>query len=409
VSQPNSIPGSDRIGGEAAPGFERVREAFERHCGDLGGGGGAFAAFVDTQNVVNLYAGDAKPRIPWGPETLGVLFSATKALSTVCAQILADRGQLDIDQPVATYWPEFARHGKEAVKVRHVLTHTAGVLELPGYADLLNWTGAGFDEYEEIGRRLEDARLCWTPGTRSGYHAATFGWLLARLVQLITGRSLGAFFAEMVAKPLDVELRIGTPEHYHSRIPIFSNISSARPSDPERARVWDIWHDPDTLSGKAFLAKKDGNAFDHMPDLMNNPRILAAEVAASNATGTALDLARFYAVLACGGELGRVRLLSRERVFEWAKEQTKGIDAISLMPWRWALGYHLQSDALTANGRRPGPFGPNLSNAFGHVGYGGQVGGADPERHVAVAFLRNQLTDNFRLPGILVQSLYEAL
>jgi len=279
------------------------------------------------------------------------VYSFPQPLSTVCAQILADRGQLDIDQPVAKYWPEFARHGKEVVKVRHVLTHTAGVLELPGYANLLTWAGGGFDEYEEIGRRLEDAKLCWVPGTRSGYHAATFGWLLARLVQLITGRSLGAFFAETVAKPLGIDLRIGTPEHYHSRIPIFSNISSARPSDPERARIWDIWHDPETLSGKAFLAKKDGNAFDHMSNLMNNPQILAAEVAASNATGAALDLARFYAVLACGGELDQVRLLSRERVCEWAKEQTKGnrrdlVDAV-------ALGFGLSLAIRRSHRERP--------------------------------------------------------
>ena len=409
MSQLSKMQSSDLIGGEVAPEFESVREAFERHCGDLGKGGGGFAAFIDDQKVVDLYAGEARPGVPWGPETLGVLFSTTKALSTICTQILADCGQLDIDQPVATYWPAFAKHGKETVSVRHILSHTSGILELPGYADLLTWDGAGFDQYEEISHRLENARLCWPPGTRHGYQAATFGWLVARLVQLITGRSLGAFFAESVAKPLGLELRIGTPERHHSRIPNFSNTSSVRPNDPERARIWDIWHDPNTLSGKAFLAKKDGNAFDHMPRLMNNPRILAAEIGASNATGAAHDLAQFFAVLACGGELGGVRLLSRERVFEWAREQTRGIDAVSLMPWRWALGYHLQSDALTASGHRSGPFGPNLNGAFGHVGFGGQVGGADPQRRVAMAFLRNELTDNFRLPSVLVQSLYERL
>jgi CubicO group peptidase (beta-lactamase class C family) len=408
MSHSLSIRDPGQVEGTVAPGFEPVWDAFEHNRRDLGDGGGGFAAFADGQQIVDLYAGEARPGVRWGPQTLGVLFSATKGLTTICAQILSDRGELDIDQPVAAYWPDFARHGKETVKVRHVLSHTAGVLELPGYQNLLTWNGAGFDEYEEISRRLEDARLCWTPGTRQGYHAATFGWILAKLIQIIAGQTLGAFFAEVVAQPLSVELRIGTPERYHSRVPIFSDKFS-RPSDPDRAKIWDIWHDPGTLAGKSFLAMKDGNGFDHMPELMNNPRILAAEIGTANATGSARDLARLYALLACGGELGTHRLLSRERVLEWAKEQAGGIDSVSLMPWRWALGYHLQSAALTANGRWPGPFGPNLESAFGHVGHGGQVGGADPERHVAVAFLRNQLTDSFRLPSMLVQAVYQCL
>jgi CubicO group peptidase (beta-lactamase class C family) len=398
-----------RTGGYITSGFERVQAAFELNCEDLGGGGGAFAAYVEDQLVVDLYARNARPGVTWGPETLSVLFSATKGLTTLCAQILADTGRLDIDLPVAAYWPEFARNGKEEVKVRHILNHTAGLLELPGYAHLLTWDGAGFDAYDEIARRLEDARLCWSPGSRQGYHAATFGWVLARLIYLITGKSLGSYFAEAVAEPLNVELRIGTPDRYHTRIPFFSDVSTARPSDPERAKIWDIWHDPESFSGKSFLAKKDGNGFDHMADLMNKPRILAAEVGGANATGAARDLARVYALLACGGTLGTAHLLSHERVFEWAQEQTRGIDAVSLMPWRWALGYHLQSDALTVGGRRPGPFGPNVAAAFGHVGYGGQVGGADPEHRVAVAFLRNELTDSFRLPSLLAEAVYQCL
>ncbi len=397
------------IRGEVASGFAPVRTVFQNNLRDLGRGGGGFAAYVNGQLVVDLYAGEARPGVRWGPETLAVLFSATKGLATFCTQLLAEQGRLDIDQPVAAYWPEFSRHGKDAVKVRHVLSHTCGLIELPGYADLLGWDGSGFDAYEEIGRRLQDAKLSWASGTRQGYHAATFGWILAELVRRITGKTLGTYFAEEVAAPLELELRIGTPHRYHDRVPIFTDVSNTRPQDPERAKVWDIWHDPNSLSGKSFLAKDDGNGFDHMYALMNMGRILEAEIGGANATGRVRDLARVYAVLACGGKLGAVRLLSPERIQEWAQVQTSDIDAVSLMPWCWALGYHLQSDALTAAGRRPGPFGPNLTEAFGHVGYGGQVGAADPSRRVAIAFLRNELTDSFRLPTLLAQALYGCL
>ena len=399
----------DQVRGEVASGFAGVRTAFQANLRDLGEGGGGFAAYVNGQLVADLYAGQARPRVEWESETLGVLFSATKGLTTFCVQTLADQGKLDIDQPIAAHWPEFARNGKGGVKVKHVLSHTAGLLELPRYAELLGWDGSGFDAYEEIARRLEDATLSWAPGTRQGYHAATFGWILAELVHRITGKSLGTYFAEAVARPLGVELRIGTPNPHHHRIPIFTDVSNVRPQDSERAKVWDIWHDPSSFSGKSFLAKGDGNGFDHMHALMNMRRILEAEIGCANATGRVRDLARLYALLACGGLLGEVRLLSRERVHEWGQVQTTGIDCVSLMPWRWALGYHLQSDALTAGGRRPGPFGPNVSEAFGHVGYGGQVGGADPAQRVSFAFLRNELTDNFRLPSLLVQALYDCL
>jgi CubicO group peptidase (beta-lactamase class C family) len=397
------------IHGATEPGFETVREVFYANRAALGTGGGAFAACVDGNLVVDLYAGEARHGVPWSAETLGVLFSATKGLTTLCAQILADRGLLDIEQPVAFYWPEFARNGKQHVTVRQVLDHSSGVIEIPGYADLFQWDGSGFDRYQEVCNRLENATVAWPPGTRHGYHAATFGYLLGKLIRIVSGKSLGTFFAESVAGPLQVEVRIGTPKHVHWRVPEFSDTSLGRPTDPDRARVWDAWHDPTTLSGKSFLAKSDGNGLDHIASMMNRTNTLEAELGTSNATGTARDLARVYAALACGGELGPARLLSRERIVEWSRESFNGIDAASLIPWRWALGYHLQSAALTLGGRQPGPFGPNIDGAFGHVGHGGQAGAADPERRVSIAFLRNQLSASFRLPALLTHALYQCL
>ncbi len=397
------------VRGHVHAGFEAVRELLQREQGLLADGGGAFAVFADGECIINLYAGEARPGVPWDAETLPILFSATKGLTTLCAQVLTHQGRLDINRRVADYWPRFEKGGKDKILVRHILSHTSGVVEVPGYQELFHWDGRGFDQREEIARRLEGASPLWEPGARHGYHATTYGWLVGRLVELITGKSLGEFFAEAVAGPLGLALRIGTPSILHSRIPFFTDSSTARPADPERARIWDTCHDPTTVSGRAFLAMPDGNAFDHMASLMNNPMIQATEVGAGNATGTAYDLARMYAWLACGGVLEGKPLLSAQIIREWAREQASGVDAVSLIPWRWTLGYHLQSAALTAGGKRPGPFGPNLDTAFGHVGYGGQSGGSDCNRRLSFAFLRNHLVDNFKLPGLLLSAVYQHL
>jgi len=400
--------GSD-VRGTADPNFESVREVFHANKAALGTGGGAFAAYVDGDLVVDLYAGEARPGVPWSADTLGVLFSATKALTTLCAQILADRALLDIGQPVAYYWPGFAQNGKQQVTIRQVLNHSSGVIEIPGYAGLFQWDGSGFDQHEEVWDRLEHATPAWPPGTHHGYHAATFGYVIAKLIYAVSRTTLGAFFAGSVASDLQVEVRIGTPEHFHPRVPQFADISRARPADLRRASLWDTWHDPGTLSGKSFLAKSDGNGLDFIGSMMNRGRILSAEIGTSNATGTAGDIARIFAALACGGELGGVTLLSRERTAEWSRESFNGLDAVSLLPWRWALGYHLQSAALLPAGHATGPFGPNIDGAFGHVGHGGQVVAADPQRRVSIAFLRNHLTEGFRLPVMLTEALYRCL
>src|SRR3954469_25896568 len=193
------------------PGYELVRDVFLREKGSLGIGGGGYCAYVDGRPVVDLWAGESQPGVPWERGTTTIIMSATKGFAAMCVQLLADRGQIDLEAPVATYWPEFAQNGKERVLVRHVLLHTAGVLSYEGQNDVTRLDATGWDSYEAISAGLAAAAPEWEPGTRHGYHALSVGWLLAEIVRRVSGRSLGQYFVDEIAGPLGLEAWIGTP------------------------------------------------------------------------------------------------------------------------------------------------------------------------------------------------------
>ena len=194
--------------GLCKPGYEAVREAFEANFEDGGELGASVAMTVDGEQVVDLWAGDAdESGRPWVEDTIVNVYSSTKTMAALCVLMLSDRGLIDLDAPVADYWPEFARNGKDGVLVRHVMSHSAG---LPGFdpplaiADLYDW--------ETVRANLEAAAPWWEPGTQVGYHAVTQGYLQGELVRRVDGRSLGTFFREEVAGPLDADFHIGLPE-----------------------------------------------------------------------------------------------------------------------------------------------------------------------------------------------------
>lgn len=389
--------------GHVTAGFEPVADAFAAL--DFGSGGGAFAAVVDGALVADLWTGVRVPGVPWGQDTRAVLMSATKGLTTLCAQLLVDRGLLALEQPVAAYWPEFASNGKEGVLVRHVLSHTSGVVHLPGYDELLSWDGAGWDDGEEITARLAKARPAWKPGSQHGYHALTFGWLVGEVVRRVAGMSLGEFFAAEVAKPLGLDAAIGTPLADQGRVAVPSPAPELD-LPPEIAALFASWNDPATVQGQAFFAGPEGNVITNIAAFMSHPRVLAAELGGSNGTATASSLARMYALLACEGELDGVRVLSPEVVGLFAREQAFGPDAIGIVPFRWALGYsrHQPSELPGV----PDQMGPN-DEAFGHGGLGGQLGFADPVARVGVGFVRSHLEAPHISAGFVVDALYRCL
>jgi CubicO group peptidase (beta-lactamase class C family) len=395
------------VSGTCAPGFDDVRDVFARHVAQLGDGGGAFCAYVGGSPVADLWAGTARPGVPWERDTLAVLMSSTKGMTALVAQMLEARGELDIEAPVASYWPGFATNGKDAITVRHVLTHTAGLVGLPGHAEFITWDGDGWGMYDEIARRLETATPAWKPGTAIGYHAITYGWLMGEVIFRITGRRVGVLFKEWIADPLGLDARIGTPASEHDRIAwVLDEDYSKIPADmqPLIETYMAMLRDPSTLAGQAFMGTETDSLVEKVETFARSPKVWQIELPAGNGTSTARALARMYAVLANGGELDGVRLLPEESVRRWGAEQYRGWQQLAPIEMAQALGYHNNLPGMGA----PAPFGPN-DKAFGHGGMGGQIGCCDVDDNVAIGFVRNHLSSVSTLSADLIAAVYAKL
>jgi CubicO group peptidase (beta-lactamase class C family) len=402
--------------GEVAPGFERVRDAFASRLDDLELGGGAFCAFVHGEKVVDLWAGQATSGVPWRQDTMATVMSCTKGLAALCMQILHDRGQLDVDAPVATYWPEFAQAGKGDALVRHVLTHTVGVLGFREPGSLLGWDGTGWDAHDQIAARLAAARPAWRPGSKIGYHAMSFGWLTAELVRRVTGRSIGTFFRDEVAKPLGVDGWIGTPVEEQERVaPVIRWSYDRLPRDVVELDRMTREHmsRPETLLAQAAIHMHGSTVFDNISTFMNDPRVRALEIPAANASATARGLARTYAMLSMNGALDGVRIVSPESVKVFGAHAASGPSSVE-PAWRLpggrripppAMAYALGYERNVAPVGQPGRFGPS-AEAFGHTGLGGQVGFCDPTNGIGVGFVRSHLSFSQELSVVLVDALY---
>ncbi|MFF0774636.1 serine hydrolase domain-containing protein [Nonomuraea wenchangensis] len=369
------------ISGDTAPGFEPVREAF---AANLTGGheaGAAVAVYLHGRPVVDLWGGLADPATgrPWERDTLQVVFSTTKAVTAACALLLAQRGELDLDAPVARYWPEFAAHGKDRIPVRWLLTHQAG---LPAVDRPL--TKADAIAGTPVVEALAAQRPYWEPGTAHGYHAHTYGWLVGEVVRRVSGRSLGTFLAEEIAAPLGLDLWIGLPKsqaHRVSRLvttPIDFDALAAVDLDaiPEPMReVMAAFADPASLTTRAVTL--------FAPPLNHDdPEEQHAEMPATNGICTARALARFYAALI--GEVDGHRVLTPATLAAATKEQVSGVDQILRAPVRIATGFGLPT---------PDAFW-HSPTAFGFSGYGGSIGYADPATGLAFAYVMNRIEDN---------------
>lgn len=369
------------VSGYVAPGFERVREEFARGFVEGDEVGAAVAAYVGGRAVVDLWGGEARPGVPWQEDTLGSVFSTTKGPTALTVQMLADRGQLDLEAQVAEYWPSFAAAGKEQVTVRQVLNHTSGVITFP-YLDLLH-DPAAWGAVDTINARIAAAAPMWTPGEMHGYHALTFGWILGEVVTAVTGRSLGTVWWEEVAAPLGLDFWIGLPAAEHGRV---ADLIDAEPPTHPALVTYLAAFNPETWTGQAHLVG-DGGVL-AVAEVFNLPVVRSAEIPAGGGIGTARSLARMYGALADGGRLDGVSLVSPASIAAHTTEQVRGPDAVLLVETRFALGYALPTELS--------PLGPH-DEAFGHGGLGGSLGFADPSTGVGFAYVPNQL--RFVAPG----------
>ncbi len=394
---------SHNIAGLVEPGFEPVRDAFARNFEEGNEIGSAFCVHVDGRKVVDLTGGsfDAAGSRPYGPDALQLVFSSTKGATAVCANLLAQRGLLDLDAPVTTYWPEFAQAGKGSMPVRYLLCHQSAVPAVDrrlSPEELQAWT--------PIIDALAEQTPFWEPGTAHGYHALSYGYLVGEVVRRITGKSLGTFFADEVAGPLGLEFFIGLPEEYEDRV---SPIVGA---NFEGAGTGDSGASGGALEGYAStLVARSLNLGGAIRDRdwMNQRAWHAAEMPGGNGITNAASLSRLYAALIGPLDDGpREALLTKAQVERARTPLTSGPDQVFA-----SVGFTLEQKKIGLGFWRSSPvtlFGGEGS--FGHGGAGGSYGFADPENHLAVGYVMNKMAMEFvgdaRSHG-LVKAVYEAV
>ncbi|WP_413757952.1 serine hydrolase domain-containing protein [Streptomyces sp. MMBL 11-3] len=366
------------IHGEVAAGFEPVREAFAANFAQHGDIGAAVCVYQHGRPVVDLWGGVADPETdrPWTRDTLQLVYSATKGATATAAHMLAERGALDLDAPVAKYWPEFAANGKADIPVRWLLSHQAGLIALDQPVPLneaLAW--------HPMAAALAAQRPQWTPGTAHGYHGRTWGWLVGEVIRRVSGQSPGRFFADEIAAPLGLDFFIGLPAEQRDRVsrmvyqrPAVDLTTMPAESVPEELREQvAAWRDPESFSNRAY-AVTDPAEID-----FDSPEVQAAELPASNGIGTAHALARMYAALI--GKVDGTRLLTPEFLELATKEQAQGKDQVMLIPSRFSTGYMLPTETNPMTDR----------SSFGHTGRGGSLGFADPRQGIAFSYAMNNV------------------
>jgi len=340
-----------------------VRDAFEGNLKSGADLGASFCATKDGEVVVDLWGGwadEARTR-PWEQDTIVNVYSTTKTMTFLCALILADRGELDFDAPVARYWPEFAANGKADVKVSHLMAHSAG---LSGWRETI--TTADLYDWDKVTALLAAQAPLWEPGTKSGYHAITQGYLVGEVVRRITGKSLGTFFREAVAGPLNADFWIGLPASEDHRV------ADLIPPPPGGA-IGDM--ELDEIGKITF----------------NNPGVdvsetrkrawRGAEIPAAGGTGNARSIARIHAILANGGVAGGKRFLSEAGCRKALEVQIEGDDLIFKAPAKFGMGFGL-----------PGPMIPTPNpNTLFWGGYGGSLIIIDMDARTTFGYAMNKM------------------
>ncbi|MEZ5960941.1 MAG: serine hydrolase domain-containing protein [Hyphomonadaceae bacterium] len=365
--------------GYVAPGFERVRDAFDAGLAEEMGAG--FAAIRDGDVVVNLWGGRANRdhTKPWVEDTIVPVYSTTKGVSALVMAMLADRDALDYDQPVAALWPAFGANGKDKVTIRQTLAHQAGV---PGFLEPIDpdlWL-----DPPACAEAIAALAPLWPPGTASGYHPMTWGYIAGAIAKRATGRSLGTILREEICAPLGIDFQIGTPESEHARASEMRKPSRGGDfgeiTPPRKAAFFTRWAAP--TRGSTIWRK--------------------VEIPAANGHGTALAVARLYEAYATGGMINGARVISQEGFDALTKRVWKGDDLVMPFNVDWRAGIMGNSNRF---------FGPNLE-AFGHPGNGGSLGMGDPVTGVSAGYVMNRQSHHIMgdpRPLKLIEALYACL
>jgi CubicO group peptidase (beta-lactamase class C family) len=405
------------IQGQVDDGWGPVADAFSANFDQHGELGAACCVYVDGRPVVDIWGGIANERTgrAWEEDTIALVFSTTKGATAICAHMLVERGELDLDAPVIDYWPEYGGEGKDKTRVRWLLSHQAG---LPGIETPL--TLEQVCAWEPVIRALEAHTPYWEPGTRQAYHGLTYGFLNGEVVRRVTGETLGTFFADAVAAPLNLSAWIGLPEEQEPRV---APLISAPPADPDRmvdafladlpdsvavpegarAALTEMWSRPTTAMrlGGAFpdgLVTYDGGH--------NSRLVRGSEHPGSGMVSDARSLARMYA--ATVGEVDGVRLLQPSTVEQMTVVQSapaygvpEGFEAFlaEASPSAISLGFFRPTRGLPMLGPR----------AFGHSGAGGSLACADPDTNVGFGYVMNRMAPDTKTANNLAAAVRDCI
>ncbi|MBV9207474.1 MAG: beta-lactamase family protein [Actinobacteria bacterium] len=351
--------------------FAAVRGALARNLDSGEELGASLVVDVDGDIVIDMWGGfrDEARTVPWDEHTITNVWSSTKPVTSLAALMLADRGELDVDAPVAKYWPEFAANGKQDVRVRHLMSHSSGVsgLDQPAVVeDLYDW--------EKATSRFAAQAPWWPPGTASGYHALNYGHLIGEVVRRISGKTLKQFVAEEIAGPLGADFQIGAADSDWDRVadvvpppPLPIDFAALDPASPMVR----------TFTGPFVEA-----------GVANTPGWRRADIGAANGHGNARSVARIMSVVARGGEVDGIRLLSPETIELIFREQRSGVDLVLGVPMRYGIGYGLPNPDIL-------PSIPHAKICF-WGGWGGSMIIMDVGRRMTISYMMNRMG-----PGIV--------
>ena len=348
--------------------FARVRDEFEKNFTERGDTGACFALTLEGEYVVDIWAGhqDKALKKPWQKDTIINVFSSTKTMTFLCALVLADRGLLNFEACVADYWPEFSAGNKAQIKVKHLMSHSSG---LPGFSrgfttsELCDWNFCCDD--------LANQSPWWEPGTQSGYHAITQGYLIGEVIRRITDKTIGQFFKSEVADLVGADFQIGVDPNDFPRI---ANLIEAK----ETAPILEM--DPDSIPGRVFAGMEDD-----LVAMTTSVEWKQAEIPAANGHGNARSIVRAQTALANSGSAFGVQLLSQEGCSKALESQTNGNDLVLGIPVNFAMGYALASEII--------PISPN-SNTLWWGGAGGSTVVVDTDAHACFSYVMNQMDNN---------------
>ena len=373
------------IAGVCDPKFSEARDILAASIDSGNDVGASFAVTIGGEMVVDIWGGhlDETASTPWQEDTIVNVYSTTKTMSFLCALVLADRGQLDFDRNVADYWPEFAQNGKEQVKVWHLMNHAAG---LSGMNDLMS--AEDMYDWDKMVALLAAQAPWWEPGSASGYHAITQGYLIGEVVRRITGKTLGTYFQEEIAGPVGADFFIGVPPSEFHRISRLIPVGQGTAPDGG---------DPESIAARTFRSPFAGAEHSWTDGWRR------AEIPAINGHGNARSVAKLQAPLACKGSAFGVDLMSAETATSVMTPRISGTDLVLGVPLSFGLGFGLVSELM--------PLSSNKNACF-WGGWGGSSILVDQDARMSVAFVMNKMHDGVMgdLRSLaLLQAVYKAL